>query len=337
MPYPKTASEYHALMDQILDAQGCFPGDLAALTNIGTFSPCMHGARHFSLRRKGVMFQGELFTPRLHAAGVRNRFIFDADLVTQAASFHSYGTAGVSYARESYYERRLYASDRVCFFRTQGWPVSFTAMQGYQMTFKGKPLHYGFIQFCMTKGAYQRYGLSSYAIRRGLNSLFYPNIMHHRPALLYDSHRKLEESRFRMWAAIHSGRFVPFYMCTKLYGGIEPQWEPIAQAIFKDAHRRITLPEAFKGDPVSKGTPPFNKHCIPVAVDRAVYPPHNRYPTVQGRVVFPKNERALAPQLWETWLACMEGGSRLSEGQRPLFRRGINDQGLASSTNYSWV
>lgn len=121
--------------------------------------------------------------------------------------------------------------------------------------FEGRPLYYGFIQFCMTKGAYQRYGLSSYAISRGLSSLFYSNLVHHRPSLLYTSHGKLKDYRLRMWVAIHSGRFVPFYMCPKLYGSIKPRWGQIAQAIFKDAHRRITPPEAFKGDPISEAAP----------------------------------------------------------------------------------
>ncbi|HMB08086.1 MAG TPA: hypothetical protein VKP69_30695, partial [Isosphaeraceae bacterium] len=46
-----------------------------------------------------------------------------------------------------------------------------------------------------------------------------------------------------------------------------PSWEPIAQAIFGDAHERITPPEDLRGGPVPRGTRLIHGKFIPVALE----------------------------------------------------------------------
>jgi hypothetical protein len=181
VPYPQSPEDYQAIMAKILDAKGRFPGDTEALTPAGTYAPRLRGVKHFTLARKPFSLQGEMLSPALHAPGLKNRFIFDADLVTQTASFDSYGTPGVSYAKEAYYVERLYKADKVVFFRIGQWPIAFAAVSEYQALFAGRTLNYGFIQFGMTVGRFQKCGLCSYAIRMGLRSLFINNVLYNKP------------------------------------------------------------------------------------------------------------------------------------------------------------
>lgn len=319
VPYPRSAEEYRGLMDQILDPGGHFPGDPEAMREGGAYSPGAKGVKHFLLTRRSREFQGEVFTPSRDAPGLKNRIIFDADLITQAASCDAYGTPGVSYDREPYYVKRLYQADRVCFFRAGDWPVSFSAVSGYEARFRGKRLYYAIIQFLMTKGEFQGHGLSSYAIRSALRGLFFEDVQRDEPNLMFDVAGRLEDYRFRMWVAMHSGRLVPFYMIPKLVGGIAPSWEPIAQAIFGDAHERITPPEDLRGGPVPRGTRLIHGKFIPVALDRGVYRPHTRYPVVGGKVVLSRSEALLSPAVRATWLDVMGGEEGIAAGNGLYF------------------
>ncbi len=302
--YPRNPGEYRALMARLVDKDGRFPEDADPLTQRGNFSPEAKGVKHLKLKRKERAFQVEILSPHLHAQGVGNRLIFDADLISQGASFDAYGTPGVSYDRESYYVRRLFNAERVPFVRIDGWPVSFAAMQGYQTVFGEKELYYAFIHFVMTRGLFQGCGLTSYSVREGMSSLFYSDVWHNKPNLMFDAKGNLRDYRFRMWAAAHSGRFTPFYAFVKGFGGVDPAWDPVAQAIFQDVHRRITPASELerRGVPISAGVVRANGGQFPIAVDREVYPPHTRYPTRNGKIDFPQSEVDLPSSIRDVWL-----------------------------------
>lgn len=317
--YPKSSGEYQALLDAILDEKGRFPGDAGALTPARTYASRLHGTKHFTLNRGPLTLQGEMLSPAQHAPGLKNRFVFDADLVTQTASFDSYGTLGVSYAKEAYYVKRLYRADKVVFFRAGRWPVAFAAVSEYQAPFAGRVLSYGFIQFGMTLGRFQKCGLCSYAIRMGLRSSFIKNVIYNRPSLMCAYDGKLRDYRFKMWVAAHSGRFVPFYMVRKIIDGIQLDWEPIAQAMFYDAHRKITPIKLLAGDPVPKAIQKVNGKYVPVALDKAVYPVHNRYPVEAGKVIFPDSEKALLSAIRSNWLEAIEGEAGIAAGNGLYF------------------
>jgi|GEM_PF-2882969 len=318
--YPRTAAEYHALMAEILDDKGCFPGDSEALSAKGTFSPKMRGVDHLSLNRKGKKFKVEILSPHLHAPGLKNRLIFDADLISQAASSDAYGVKGVSYDRESYYVRRLFNAEKVPFIRSDGWPVSFAAMQGYEMSHAEKDLYYAFIHFVMTYG-FQGYGLTSYSVREGLSSLFYSDVYRNKPNLMFNPKGELKDYRFRMWAAAHSGKFTPFYSFVKGLGGVDPSWDPIAQEIFRDVHRRITPNEelASRGDPVPKGVVQVNGGKFPIALDRGVYPDYARYPEKNGKIDFPQSELGLSSSIRQVWIDEIEGEQGVRAGNGLYF------------------
>ena len=326
--YPQSEAEYHQLISRLVDGNGRFSGDAKSLTLGGTFSRKQRGMSHFSLKRREKRFQVEVLSPRLHAQEVKHRLIFDADLVSQSASYDAYGTAGVSYDKENYYVRRLFNAEKVVFIRFNGWPVSFAAMQGYQMSYEGRDLYYAFIHFAMTHGLYQRYGLTSYAIREGISSLLYTNAWRNRPNLMLDAKGQLKDYRFRMWVAAHSGRFTPFYAFARGFAGIDPAWDPIAQAIFRDVHKRITPPEELvdRPDPVARGAVQVNGGKFPLALDDGVYPLHTRYPVKNGVVEFPVSEVDLHSSMQEVWLREI-GGQEGVAGGNGLYFGGIVNLG----------
>lgn len=137
--------------------------------------------------------------------------------------------------------------------------------------------------------------------------------------LMYAYDGKLKDYRFKMWVAAHSGRFVPFYMVQKIMDGIQPAWEPIAQAIFCDAHRKITPPELLTGDPVSKGIQQVNGKYLPIALDKEAYPVHNRYPVEIGKVIFPDSEKRLLSSIRDKWLEAIEGEAGVAAGNGLYF------------------
>ena len=319
--YPRDPKEYQELLARIVDEKGVFPGDSDGLKGKGTFSPAAKGVSHYSLKRGGVKFQVEIFSPARHAPELENRLIFDADLVSQGASFDAYGTPGVSYDRQSYYKDRLYNAEKVVFIRYNGWPVSFAAMQGYQMSFEGKDLYYAFIHFVMTRGRFQTYGLTSYSIREGMSDLFYWDVRRNLPNLMFNEKGQLKDYRWRMWAAAHSGRFAPFYAFVKGFRGIDPSSDPVAQAIFQDVHNRITPNEELvrRGRPEARGVVQVNGGKFPIAVDHEVYPPHTRYPVRSGSVAFPLREKNLPGSIRETWLETIGGEEGVMAGNGLYF------------------
>lgn len=324
--YPRTAAEYDQLISRLVDGGGRFPGDTETLTRQGTFTPKQKGVSHLPLKRKGRRFQVEVLSPKLNAQGVKNRLIFDADLLAQGASYDAYGTAGVSYDTENYYVRRLFNAEKVIFIRFDGWPVSFAAMQGYQMSYEGRELYYAFIHFVMTRGAFQGYGLTSYAIREGISSLLYTDAWRNRPNLMIDDKGQLKDYRFRMWVAAHSGRFTPFYAFARGFAGIDPAWDPIAQAIFRDVHKRITPPEELvdRPQPVERGAVQVNGGKFPLALDEGVYPLHTRYPVKNGVVEFPVSEADLHSSMQEVWLREIGGQEGVAAGNGLYFGGIVN-------------
>ena len=321
VPYPRCARDYHALVASLLDDQGRFPGDDEALTGAGTFAPSVKGVTHLKLKRRGRVFDVEVIAPHLHCSGVRNRLIFDADLIAQGAALDAYGTAGVSYDREAYYVRRLFNADRVPFIRFEGWPVSFAAMQGYETAFQGENLYYAFIHFVMTRGVFQMYGLTSYSVREGMSSLFYADVWHDRPNLMIDAAGNLRDYRLRMWVFAHSGRFTPFYAFVKSFEGVDTSAGPIAETVIADVHRRITPADDLSGrsGPEFKGIVQTNGAAFPIAVDRRVYPEHTRYPVKGDQVNFPQSELNLPSSIREVWLDAIGGEKGVAEGNGIYF------------------
>jgi hypothetical protein len=319
--YPRNAAEYQALIARLVDAAGRFPGDSEALTPAGTYAPKMPGVNHLTLNRKGKEFQVEILAPSLHAQGVKNRLIFDADLISQAASFESYGTAGVSYDRESYYVRRLFNAEIVPFIRQDGFPVSFAALQGFQTTFQDQELYYAFIHFTMTRGAVQGFGLTSYLVREGLSSLYYRDVWRNKPNLMITEDGKVKDYRLRMWAFAHSGRLTPFYAFVKGLGGVGQEQQPVADTIIGDVHRRITALEeqSVRGEPRSCGVVTVNGGSFPIAVDQQVYPSHVRYPVKDGQVIFPQSEIDLPTSIRQVWLNMLGGEAGVTQGNGLYF------------------
>lgn len=319
--YPRNADEYNALIAQIVDAAGRFPGDSDALTPAGTYAPKMPGVSHLTLKRKGKEFQVEILAPSLHAQGVKNRLIFDADLISQAASFESYGTAGVSYDRESYYVRRLFNAEIVPFIRLDGFPVSFAALQGFQTSFQEQELYYAFIHFTMTRGAVQGYGLTSYLVREGLSSLYYRDVWRNKPNLMIAGDGQVKDYRLRMWAFAHSGRFTPFYAFVKGLGGVGEEQQPVADAIIGDVHQRITSPDdqAVRGKPLSRGVIRVNGGSFPIAADRQVYPANTRYPVKDGKVLLSQSEIDLPTSIRQVWLDMLGGEEGVAQGNGLYF------------------
>lgn len=317
--YPRNPQEYQELMSRILDHRGRFPGDTEALTAEGTFASEIRGVKHYSLKRRGVQFDVEIIAPNMHAQRAMNRVIFDADLISQIASFDTYGTPRVMYDREFYYVGRIFNAEKVSFIRLKGWPVSFAAVKGYRTTYKGRDLYYAFIHFAMTVGQFQGYGLAFHSVRKGLSSLFYSNLWNHCPNLMCDTAGNLHDYRFRLWVAAHSGRFVPFYSFATYLNGIDPSWLPIAQAITLDVHKRITPAEELsRGEPIAE-VKQVNGHQFAVAADRGVYPPHNRYPEKNGRIVFPQREQNLSSSIWQAWLDVIGGDTGIIAGNGLYF------------------
>ncbi|MCU0640639.1 MAG: hypothetical protein MUC35_00940 [Candidatus Margulisbacteria bacterium] len=319
--YPRTAEEYKALIGLLIDDRGRFPGDSEALLPNGTFAARQGGVRHLQLRRRGENFDVEIISPVRHAQGVKNRLIFDVDLISQAASFEAYGTPGVSYDRESYYVRRLFDADRVPFIRWHGFPVSFAAVQSFQTMYAGQELSYAFIHFVMTRGLFQGSGLTSYAIRESLSSLYYGNAWHNRPALLLQPDGAVDHARFKMWAFAHSGRFTPFYAFIKGMASVGQEQELIAAAIFDDIHRRITEPADLvrRDRPLLLGVRSVNGGTFPLALDSGVYPPHTRYPVKHGQPVFPQSEIDRPSQIRHSWLEAIGGERGVQEGNGLYF------------------
>lgn len=139
IPYPDNPSDYQAIIGKILDAKGRFPGDTEALTPSGTFAQPSFERPLVPIARGPFILQGEMLSPSLRAQGVKNRFLFDADRVTQTASFGSYGTPGVSYDKNSYYVERLYKANKVVFFRFARWPVAFGGVSEFEALIAERP------------------------------------------------------------------------------------------------------------------------------------------------------------------------------------------------------
>jgi|GEM_PF-6231653 len=325
--YPKSPEEYAELIGKLVDDRGVFPGDSEPLTKYGTFSPRVRGTSHRTLRRKGEKFKIEIFSPFLHARGRENRLIFDADLVAQMASFDAYGTPGVSYDRENYYQRRLFNAEMVPFVRKDGWPVSFAAMQGYEASINGRELYYAFIHFVMTLGKFQGFGLTSYSVREGVSSLYYSNIWDNKKAnLIYNANGELENRRFHMWVAAHSGRLPAFYAFVKGFAGVDPAWAPIAETLFRDVHQRITPADELRARPQPDfmGAVKINGGEFPLALDPGVYPPHARYPVNRGVVDMPQSELSLPAAIRERWLETIGGYGGLADGNGLYFAGVLN-------------
>ncbi len=321
LEYPRSATEYHDLMAKILDNQGRFPGDHERLSPLGTFTAKgLKGAAHVDLNRRGTHFHAEIFFPQVHTRGLKNRIIFDADFISQAASFDAYGVRGVSYDRESYYARRLFACEKVPFIWVDGWPISFAAIQGFDTTYEGKELYYAFIHFVMTYGAFQGSGLTSYSVREGISSLFYRNIWHNRPNLMLDENEKIKDSRLKMWTFAHSGRFTPFYVFMRSFGSVNPNSAPITESIIRDVHQRITPAEDIERRRlVSLGVSGMNGGSFPLAVDEGVYPVHNRYPVEGGNPLLPQSELNLSSSVREAWFKAIGEKQGLIDGNGLYF------------------
>lgn len=320
VPYPRNETEYLALMAHLLDASGRFPGDSDPLVN-GRFSEKGSAqVQHATIKRKGVAFGVEVFSPHLCVHPRKNRFVFDADLISQASSFGAYGLRGVSYDRQYYYERRLFECDRAPFVWVGGWPVSFAGTQGFTTSYEERDLYYSFIHFVMTYGEFQGYGLTSYSIRESVSSAFYRNVFRNRGNLLLDGSEQLRNPRFLMWAFAHSGRLSAFYPFAKSFGSVPAESAPIAEAAIRDVHKRITPPEELGNRELEFiGVRRVNGGMFPLAVDHGVYPPHNRYPIVDGRPVLSQKEVNLSSGVKDAWFEAIGGEKGLAEGNSLYF------------------
>ncbi|MFC1495841.1 hypothetical protein ACFL52_00315 [Candidatus Margulisiibacteriota bacterium] len=244
---PRNAEESHNLMSKILDEKGKFPGDSDKLYfgNMyeRTFSLAgKHtGAEHFPLTRKGEDFYGEIITPSLYL-GKRNGIIFVIDLIIQSAG-SIYKSGRVSYPKRQYYEERFYLSKMVPIIRYQGQEISFAAISEYTAKlppeYQEQAIYYAFIHFVMTIPEFQRFGLTSHSIIKGMSSLFalYLRSSQNRGYLI-NKKGKLKRNRWQMWAACHTGKALA-YSGFQRFGAVPEDSHPIARAIIEDAHRKI--------------------------------------------------------------------------------------------------
>ncbi len=294
-PYPNNEREYREMIRKITDKRGRFPGDLEAPTTNGLFinpSRKKEGVRTYTLRRNGDIFVAQFFNPLRLALRLKNRMIFDFDLLSQKATFDTYGNKGCSYDRRTYYEERFFSSKVVGFIYLGNFPVNFSAITQYETQIEGRSLLYAFIHAVMTLGDYQRMGLTSYSVREILSSIYYRNVWENEKGNLFvDREGKIKNKRLAMWAAAHSGRTPVFHAFNKSFKmeSFEIK-EPdiIRKAIISDADRRIT-PTKDRG--IRGALTPLNANTF---LDRGVYPPHNRYPLDdEGKAIIPQKEKEL--------------------------------------------
>ncbi|MFA4966774.1 MAG: hypothetical protein WC624_00940 [Candidatus Margulisiibacteriota bacterium] len=302
---PNSQIEYLEQIKKLVDENGVFEGDQRGVEMGGLYFPDrMPGMEHHRLKRFGDIFDVEIFSPAVHGREIRNRIVFDTDLVVQRASYDAYMLPGVSYDRKQYYEDRILNSDRVVIIRRGGWPVSFASFSEYEMFYNGAPLSYAFIHFVMTIGQFQGWGLTTYSIKELLSSAYWKNAWRNEGKnLSFDPEtEKIENRRFEMWVCAHSGRATVFNTFKRAFQMVNVS-DRISQAIVLDAHGKITPTEEINTRELDLNS----------FLDRGVYPPNTRYPQdSKGNVVIPASERQLAT--FPQWLELIGGEQGLKDG-----------------------
>jgi hypothetical protein len=204
-------------------------------------------------------------------------------------------------------------------------------MQGYKAPLEvdgeDRELYYAFIHFVMTNQLFQKYGLTSWAIRDGMTTLFLRDILRHEPNWILDKQGRLTDTRWTMWACAHSGRYTPFYAYVKGFADVPEGWDQIPAAMFADVHRRITPAAEItaRGMPQFRGIQRVNGGCFPIAMDPGVYEPRTRYAVRDGQVQFPASEKEhSSPVIRQAWLDAIGGEEGVANGNSLYFGGLVN-------------
>ncbi len=300
-PYPQKPVEYRNLLQFITHGTGVFPGDQEALTPYDYFSRRdvrARGVSMYSLRSGNKDFIAVFLNPRTHALQFRNRLIFDADLVSQAATYGAIGKTGCSYDRVSYYENRFFDSDVVGFIYYGDMPVSFATVSQMDVLVKDHgPLTFGFIHFVMSLGEFQSRGFTSYLATEILSRMYFLNAWRNEKANLFINEKgRLVSNRFAMWCLCHTGRIPAGHQFLSRFSITDPRISRSGELV------KLMVETADHGLYGDRG----DRQLVPVTPfawrDEAVYPPENRYPTdSEGNVFIPEREKALYtyPQILE--------------------------------------
>ncbi|MCX5751495.1 MAG: hypothetical protein NT099_07510 [Candidatus Saganbacteria bacterium] len=309
---PANPAEYHAMMAQLLDANGVFPGDTQALRDLPSFSK-PYVVLYRTDRATGQKRKYEIYLmqarngeeARAMCAPALNRLVFEFDWLSQGAAFDRYGQKGVTYDRKTYYEGRYIPTTHKLIVFEDGMPVAFSALTtAYSAKLAdGSEVPYVFIQVMMALGRVQGKGISTYALRELLSQIWMENILrgNHKAVVIDPKTGKPDTSRRKVWIAAHSGRAEVYHLFrTRFHLGPELEqgdWRSIREAIILDADRRIT-PEA------SRAQRPMNLDSS--WIDPGVYTQNTRYPSnPEGRLEVSRQERELND--FTDWLRAIGG------------------------------
>ncbi len=243
-PYPTTPREYRQMIDYIMAITGGF-GDAKELRHVDHFSDeklRAAGVKVLYPRIPGYDCTAVILDPRKHAGDFFGRMVFDADELSQAATYKATDIIGCTYPKIAYYVNRFFSATRVGIVFFGDMPVSFSSVSLHETTFDGKPLVYAFIHFTMTLGGFQGARLSTYLATQMLVSMYTDNLIHDRGKNLFvDKKGKVQNEYLSMWAGAHTGRIPAGHTFLTSFDVLNPKIErsqAIVSAIVGDADQR---------------------------------------------------------------------------------------------------
>lgn len=134
---PANPEEYKRIISEITNGSGVFPGDkYAAPINRYTkprWSEIIFPYKIFRYDRGLKSYDVECFAPARDCQGLKNRIVFDLDLISQISIYNTYGYRG-SYDRTSVYEKRFFNADFVLQIRYRGMPAGISIVSKHTTT-----------------------------------------------------------------------------------------------------------------------------------------------------------------------------------------------------------